>query len=163
MKQITITLPKGTTIFDVNGPNGVLAEDTAVAFDVHDAELISIDTGDAYDAVAAGLAAAGRTDILPLLAHEGADADGGAVHVAYTTTGRRVEQSFEEKAAADNFVDGDVPEGTEDEERPALKDLKRDALNEIADGLGLDGASYASKGQVIEAIESAQNAAIPVE
>ena len=96
MTSVTITLPKGTVIFDVPGPNGILPEDTEIVFEVHDAD-IPPETDDPFDVVAHGLMAAGFSDILPLLRHE----SGNDTFIAYTPSGNRVEQSVEEADAVE--------------------------------------------------------------
>lgn len=114
MKTVTILVPQGTTIFETNGVNGITPADTEIVFEVHEADLLALDTEDPSDVVAQGLAAAGRTDLLALLKHEGditlpadevIDETVTKGIICYTPTGRRVEQTHEDAKAAAEFAD----------------------------------------------------------
>lgn len=82
-----IRIPAGTTAFEIPGPDGIYKSDTVVTFEA------------TPDEVAAGLAAAGHTSLLPLLQHKD-----GAKIVSYNATGARVEQTHAEAVAAGHIA-----------------------------------------------------------
>lgn len=103
--RTVIAVPAGRKIIDTPGIDGVLVDETKIAFDA------------SADEVAGSLAASGNGDLLPLLTHTNEK----GIEIRYTPQGVRVEMTAEQLAGEVEPVTVEPGPGPEPEDKGSGK------------------------------------------
>lgn len=140
MSKLVITVPAGSVVIAagqlIAQAGSPLYLETNIEYDsaaAYDPNVSGISLEDAFDKAAAEICAGGRTELLSGLTHTYSNPEVGAVRVVYTPIGQRVEQSFEDHAAAIATAEA---EASEDPDLGRTSDSEGDVAD--ADSKGND-------------------------